>query len=314
MVSLDGIRVVTDPSRDRLNNRQLVDYRLQREDCLEWLLAVGKGPKHAEGYVFQTVKARAQRIDMVYRWVWNREGEYTVEVTHDHAEAYMRELAYGDYSNTHKGLCQKAVRTLFKWRHHRQGVEMWEPEMRFASNESAANPLDYLTMDERRKIREASLEYGTIPAYNDLSPEQRDRWKAHLAQRFEKPKSEVTPSDWNRANGWKIPSLVFVSPDAGLRPIEVERAVASWVDLDNGVLRIPREESSKDEDNWIVDLSDRTTAILGRWLDERPTYEMYRDATARYAPISWITGSSLLSFQPRHQIPTLRCVTPPIES
>ena len=97
-------------------------------------------------------------MDMFYRWVWDHEGEYTAEVTHDHADAYMRELAYEDYSNTHKDLCQKAVRMLFKWRHHRQGVDMWETEMRFSSNESASNPRDYLTRDERTKVRDASLE------------------------------------------------------------------------------------------------------------------------------------------------------------
>ena len=46
----------------------------------------------------------------------------------------------------------------------------------------------------------ASLESGSVPNYRSLTPDQRDRWKAHLAQRFDKPKSEVSPADWDRAN------------------------------------------------------------------------------------------------------------------
>jgi len=116
----------------------------------------------------------------------------------------------------------KAIKMLFKWRQHCLGGETWNPDMSFSTNKS--QPKDYFTMKERQKLREAALEYGSIPRYNDLTPRQRDKWKAHLAQRFGKPESEVSPSDWDKANGWKIPSMVWVSLDTGLRPIEVERA------------------------------------------------------------------------------------------
>lgn len=65
-------------------------------------------------------------------------------------------------------------------------------------------PEEFLTIEERKKIREAALEYGSVPAYNGLTPEGRDKWKAHLAQRFDKLKSDISKSDWNRANGWKL--------------------------------------------------------------------------------------------------------------
>ena len=73
---------------------------------------------------------------------------------------------------------------------------------------------------------------------------------------------------------------MFTSLDAGLRPIEVERATTRWVDVENGVLRIPRKESSKNEENWIVGLSDRTATSLGRWLEQRRNYEEYDDTDA----------------------------------
>lgn len=277
MADLDGITVVPEPSADRLNQRQLLDYRTTRKNCLSWLLVFGIKPKKGEGYAFETVKPRAHRMDAFYRFVWDLTGGYTTDVTHEHADAWMRELAQQDTSNAHKANCQKAVKMLFKWREHEHGLDPWEPEITFSESGGASQPRDYLTRDERQQIRETVLEFGSIPGYNDLSPDARDRWKAHLAQRFEKPKDAVTPEDWERANGWKLPSLVWVSLDAGLRPIEVERAVVSWVDLNNGVLRIPKEDSSKNTDNWVVGLKDRTTEMLGRWIEERDTYNKYDD-------------------------------------
>lgn len=278
MVDLEDVRVVTEPSAVFLNQRQLLDYRSQREECLEWLLVFGKKPEKAEGYAFETVRQRAYRMDQFYRWVWEQEDGYVTKVTHDHADAWLHHLARRDYSNVHKSNCQKAVQMLFKWRQHEHGITEWTPQITFSTGESASNPRDYLTEAERSKIREAALEYGSVPSYSDLSPMQRDRWKAHLAQRFEKPKSDVTPADWDRANGWKIPSLVWTSLDAGLRPIEVERARAGWVDVENGVLRIPKEESSKNYDNWVVSLQRRTVKMLDRWLDQRETYPKYDDS------------------------------------
>jgi integrase len=79
----------------------------------------------------------------------------------------------------------------------------------------------------------------------------------------------VSPADWERANGWRFPALIWTSLDAGLRPIEVERARTGWVDLDNSVLRIPKEQSSKNVEHWVVGLTDRTADALDRWLDER---------------------------------------------
>lgn len=56
MTGLDELTLVSRPTKEYLNQRQLVDYRAQREACLEWLLTFGKDPKHAKGYAFQTVK------------------------------------------------------------------------------------------------------------------------------------------------------------------------------------------------------------------------------------------------------------------
>lgn len=286
MTDLDGITVVTEPSEAYLNSRQLEDYRGQRRSCLTWLLNRGKDPELHEGYARSTVSNRGSRMDYFYRWVWQQEDRYVANPTLDHADAFVDMLAERETSNADKSNYVKALRMLFKWRHHEQGIEMWEPAHTFSGGQNSTQPRDYLTRDERPLIREAALEYGSIPNYTSLSPSERDQWKTYLAQRFEKPKSEVTPQDWERANGWKFPSLVSVSLDAGLRPIEVERARTYWVDIPNQLLRIPKQESSKNEDHWRVSISERTATMLERWLEERSQYEHYEDTDAL-----WLTRS-----------------------
>jgi len=270
---------VTEVAKEKLNPRQLLDYEDERTSCLQWLLSVGKNPKKGEGYAVGTVKPRSYRMDQFYRWVWEYEDGYTVNVLPEHADEWTEYLARTDYSATHKTNCQKALQMLFKWRHRKHGIDDWDPSIRF-SEDSSSQPRDYLTRQEREDIRNAALEYGTVPSYSNLSPEERERWKVYLAQRFEKPKESVTPDDWDRANGWKIPALVWTSLDTGLRPIEVERAVTAWVDVENSVLRIPKEQSAKSRENWVVGLRDRTAKILERWLREREVYGKYHETDA----------------------------------
>ena len=277
--TVEGIKVVNKPTRKTLTSeKKYLDYHQSKANLIKWLVNEGKSPDRVEGYAKATVRQVSQKTDQFYRWQWDETGRYTTSITTGDADEYVDSLIYDDkeYTNSHLAGVQKCLKRVFKWQRHCRGSdEEWDPDRTFS--ESATKPRDYLTMDERKKIREAALEYGSIPSYDGVTPEERDRWKSHLAQRFEKPKSEVTPDDWERANGWKIPSIVWVSLDAGLRPIEVERAVTSWVDTENAVLRIPKGDSSKNRDNWTVGLTERTAAALDRWLDEREMYDQYED-------------------------------------
>lgn len=273
------VPIIPSPTEDYLNERQLVDYRAHRTDFLEWLATFGKDPERADGYSHAVVRNTAYRTDKFYRWVWEQTG-YTTALTHEHADDYLRELAGGTTSNSNKSKYLKAIKRLFKWRARERGGDEWEPQITFYSDADARQPRDYLTKAERGRIREAALEYGSLPAYSTLTPQERSEWRAYLAQRFGKSKTDVTPEDWERANGWKIPSLVWASLDTGLRPIEVERATVTWVDTENSVLRIPKDESPKNRDHWVVSLRDRTAQALDRWLRERANYPLYegRDA------------------------------------
>lgn len=277
---VEGIVVVSEASENYLNQRQLEDYRDHRRKLIKWMLHLGKDPEKAEGYAYDTARQRSYKIDKFYRWLWEHEDGYTVTVTPSHADEYSKELAYEETSQTHKAGVQKAIKTLFKYLRYEKGRDLeWEPQIQYSNGGSQTHQIrDFLTMDERRKIKQASLEYGSVPHYNSLTPRQRDRWKAYLAQRFEKPKREVTQKDFEKANGWKYPSIVYASMDAGFRPIEVGRAKTSWLDLENNLLRIPKDDSTKNRDNWRVAISDRTVTILKKWLAEREQRENYDDA------------------------------------
>jgi integrase len=269
-----NIVLVPEPSAEKLNERQRIDYRDHRESLVRWMLNIGKNPTKAEGYAFETARRRAHQLDRFYRWVWDREDGYTTRITHDHADAFSEHLAYEDHSETHKANAQKALKMYFRWR---DDTDEWNPEITFSGDDGRGSPRDYLTREERGEIREAALELGTVPAYGNMSAAERREWERLLAQRLRKPIDDIGPEDFDRANGFKIPSLVWTSLDTGLRPIEVGRATVEWVDTDNGVLRIPKGDSTKNREDWTPALKSKTATMLERWLTERRLYPKYND-------------------------------------
>ncbi|MFC4448428.1 tyrosine-type recombinase/integrase [Halorussus aquaticus] len=275
-----GITLVPEPATQYLNEKQELDYRSHRRDLIRWCLAKGKNPAKAEGYSEDTIRVRAGHIDRFYRWCWEERDGYTVYVTQDDADAYMDHLAFKeDLAASTKAKYQKSVKMLWKWLEHERDGNPWDPEITF-SEPSSTQPREYLTLDERRRVREASLSMGSVPHYKSVTPEKRQEWKKYIAVILEKPLGDIAKSDWEEINGWKETSLIHTALDAGLRPVEVRRARTSWVDLDNEVLRIPKDESSKNRDNWVVALTTETTNTLDRWLTERGQYEKYDDNDA----------------------------------
>jgi len=272
---IQGVTLIPEDSRAYLNQRQLIDYRDFREQWIKWLLTLGKDPEKGKGYAQATARRRACDTDVFYRWCWqNQTDGYTLDIEHDHADAYSQHLALEDYSDTHRANIQKSLKCLFRYR---TDTDEWEPQISFSGNSSQRRPKDYLTREERQKIREASLEWGTVPSRSHLSADQREQWDNVLATRLRKPADEITREDYRKANGFKIPSLVNTGLDAGLRPAEIGEARVSWVDLDNAVLRIPSEEAVKHRDNWVVPIRERTARYLEKWLNERRLYDRYAD-------------------------------------
>jgi len=278
---VEGLVLLTDEAREFLNPREEIAYQEFRRSLAEWLLNLGKNPRKAEGYSYSTAKSRMNKIDLFYRWVWQDRERFVQDLTPEHADDWMRDLAKRDMKESTKCHYQKAAKTLFKWQREARNRDVeWEPEIEYSDPSTAYQPREYLTEDDRQAMREAAMSYGSIPHYNSLEPSERKRWKSYLAQRLQKPVEEVGKKDFAKANSFKYTSMIYVALDAGFRPVEVKRANVDWVDLDNGVLRIPEEESSKSRENWVVALKPETVSILKKWLEERSTISKYdgRDA------------------------------------
>jgi integrase len=276
--------LLSDLTRSQLNPRQETLLNEQFHDYYAWMIEGGKSPDNLEGLAVSTAENYIDRTDRIYRLVWSEVAEDIVLVlSHKLADEICDALKHdsipdGDetYSTSHKRKTNDTLRKYFQFKANERGGEIWNPPYTF--NDQSYNSPDHLTKEERQLIREAALRIDTLPTYSDCTPEQRDRLKIHLSQKLEKPKPEVTPEDWKKNNrSWERPSLVLVSLDTALRPIEVNRAREDWLRLDKGSLYIPREEAAKSRDHWEVSLRSDTVEAAKRWRAERNELPKYDD-------------------------------------
>jgi integrase len=79
-----------------------------------------------------------------------------------------------------------------------------------------------------------------------------------------------------------MPSMIAVTADTGLRPIEVGRAKASWFDLDRDMMVVPAKDATKNKEFWNCTLSSKAVNAVSNWLDERKQYDEYRDESAMW--------------------------------
>jgi integrase len=259
---------------DDKHARAKSDYQSWKRDLLEWLHFEGKDPDRLRGYSKATLRNSNYKIDQIMRWLWNHR-DYTTELTPDDADQLMKELGrYSEYGDANLNNFVKTIKRIFSFYNNEKGKTI-EWECKIDLNEPSVTNRDYFKKREFRPLYEASLAHGTIQHYHSCTPDERAELKAHLAQRFEKPKDEISPEDFDQANSMKIPSLVSVSLDCGLRPVEVKRAKVEWVNFEDATLDIPKEESSKNEDNWKCVLSNKSVRTLRSWIDERSRYEVY---------------------------------------
>jgi integrase len=253
------------------------DYRDFKEDVLTWLGTYGKNPESAEGLAATTLQSTHYKLETTFRWLWNVEGSYTTDFTPDHADRFIRLLDQSngllDSSVLHNA---KVIKRFFKYTNHVRGTDYdWEPEPELS--QANGDERDYLRRAAFEPLYQAALEYSSVTSYHnpDLSAEERDRIRKYLSQRMSIPENEVGPEEFKKANSWKVPSMIAVTLDTGLRPIEVGRAKVDWVNLQSNELNIPKEESTKNEAHWNCTIKERTAKVLKRWLDERDSYEKY---------------------------------------
>jgi len=257
------------------------EYEGYKEDFLIWLHQKGKNPFKGDGYAQSTVKTTHYKIEKAYRWKWQQADEFTKTFTPGDAESLIDKLVsettlkdreVRDYI--------KAIKRLFRWFSDTGGKRYdWEySKIGQLEQQGASKRQHYFKRDEMNSLYNAAIEYGSMKSYRTVNPDERDRLKATLAQRLGKKKTDIGPDDFADANSWKFPSLIAISIDLGLRPIEIKRANTHWLQLDNQEVVVPKDEASKSDDTWECVLSSRSVRALERWLEERRGYEKYDDS------------------------------------
>jgi integrase len=192
-----------------------------------------------------------------------------------------------DTSKSDRSNKQNAIISLFKWRAEVFGDGEWEPDddwREHSGRNSDQKDQPHFTDDERARLRDAVLDFRSVPHYNTLEPDERDDMKTYLAQRLGKEKDEITPDDFGSVPTRKYASLIQTTLDAGLRPSEVAEFRVGWFDPANERIIIPEEHSKKNTNRWVCSLQQPTALVLSQWVDERETRAKY-DGSERM----WLT-------------------------
>ena len=270
---------LSEDSLSELNYQQVILYHEFWGELLEFLRVRGKNPQRNEGYAESNVRPVARRIHQVHQYRWEN-GPVTIELTTEHADEFVDALNEdlvlnnsGDsYSEGSKRKFTQALRAYFDY----LDVE-WTPQINFGTGKTTLAS-DPFTLTEREQLLNASLEYKCPPNYKSVSPEERDRWNAHIAQLLGKPKAEVGPDDWDELRqDWKVPSIISTSHDCGWRAEMVGRLETRFVNLEAGQIVIPPEVAVKNNEKWTCELSKRSVNILEKWLDQRANKPKYDD-------------------------------------
>lgn len=278
---------LTDALKSKLEG-QAATVEDQLAEFYDWQITKGREPKRNKSLSDSISENYHSRIDQIYRFILDRINPPEMQrLTHEHADQIVewldqneiRKQSGDEYSETSKRKFTDALQKYFEWLHN-EGYEdePWEPRIQFSDGEHES--ADKLSFEERHLVREAALEYGSLPAYDGVDPDERDRLNGLVAQRLGKPKDEVTPRDWTRADiSTKIGSLVAVTLETGIIPIEIAEARVSWYDETRNVLKIPNEYAAKDRPTTELPLTEDTGDEMSQWMQERRHYAKYDDTT-----------------------------------
>lgn len=255
----------------------------------KWMRTRGKNPDRRKPLSPSLSDNYHARIDQIYRFVVELiDPSNATELTHDQADLIIkwldrdeiRKRGGGAYSEASKRKFSDALEKYFAWKHDRGDAPgEWRPRINFSDGDH--EHADRLNFEERWKVLREAFEYGSLPSYYETSEDERERINGLIAQRLGKPTEDVTRKDWERADtSNKIGSLVAVTLDTGIIPIEVGRARTDWYDPKRNVLKIAREDAGKQRPTAELPLTELTGEVLSKWIQERRHYERY-DGTNR---------------------------------
>lgn len=274
---------ITDALKDELGGQApVVEQHLS--EFYDWMLTKGKNPKRHKPLAESTSENYHDRIDQIYRFILNRMSPPDIRaLTHEQADQIVEWLDLdevqkqegGDFSESGKRKFTNVLQKYFKWQHECDAkTEMWEPRITF--NDGEHESADKLNFEERWLVREAAMNYGSLPSYHGTDSEERDQINGLIAQRLGKPKDEITSKDWTRADSsTKIGSLIAVTLETGMIPIEIAEARLDWYDEQRNILKIPNEYAAKDRPTEELPVTDDTGEQMSQWIQERRHYEKY---------------------------------------
>ncbi|MFC7042199.1 tyrosine-type recombinase/integrase [Halonotius sp. GCM10025705] len=259
------------------------DYEKFKQQFMEWLQTEGKNTYKHKGYAATTVKHTHYKVDEAYRWKWDQNDEYTTEFTPDDATELIEfMIRYTNHPGRYVYTMEKCIRRLFKFFRNERGesIEEWEHNLPIEKTDGSNDHIkDKFYPREMSAIYEAALDHYSFPhIYSEsLSEQERERLKNLISARRGIPKDKITPEVFNNSSSWKIPSMIAVTCDTGLRPIEIGRATVDWFDTDRGMMVIPADEATKNKEHWHCELSAKSVNAISNWINERKKYEKYRD-------------------------------------
>lgn len=256
-----------------------------------WLRDCGENPSRNKSMSPSGAQNYHARIDQLYRFVLDFDDLQTERrLTHEQADELIWRLDQdeiltqsGDaYSESSKRKFANALQKYFEWLHDEDlTAERWEPNVVFTDGEPES--ADSLSFEERHEIREAALEYSSLPAYYETPAAERDRLNAVVAQRLGKPKDAVTKRDWKAADtSAKVGSLVAVTLETGMIPIEIQHASVDWYNPRKQVFVIPKEFAAKSRPTTELPLTDATAEVFSEWLRERRHLAAYDETTRNW--------------------------------
>jgi|APHM01.1.fsa_nt_gi Phage integrase family. len=263
-----------------LDRQKALMYAESRKSFINHLRDHGK-LNESGGFADGSVKSKARRMHQIFEWVWEISETPTIELRPKQADAFVRAIDQGDftknddaeYSGNSKRKFNDILKTYFEWNNRN-----WEPNTVFSSERDDHNKPDIFKRAELVGLWDASFEIDAIPAYNNLSPQERNDWYIYLAQYLQKPKDQLGPEHWREVNNFSTPSLIRTTRDAGWRPMMIGQLTVDMYDPELNKVHIPAEAAVKNNKSWDQKLTDEGAATLERWLEQRSHIGKYDDS------------------------------------